>query len=68
LSSDIIQIELGGFFCSDHFVARDDDNGFTEVIYYNKQGVRVMGFRKVGYKVHGDGFSYTTSANNMSST
>jgi hypothetical protein len=55
---DIIQVELGSFFYSDCFVARDDNNGFTKMIYYNKHGVSIVGFKKVSDEVHDNGFSY----------
>jgi hypothetical protein len=58
-SPDVIQVELGGFFCSDRFAARSDDNGFTEAIYYNEHRIRVARFGEVSDKVHGDGFPYS---------
>ena len=41
LSSDIVQVELSGFFCSDGFATKGDNDGFTEVIYYDKHGETV---------------------------
>ena len=58
-SPDIIQVELSGFFCGDSFAARGDDDSFTEVVYYDKHGVTIVGFGKVGDEVHSDGFPYS---------
>ena len=58
-SPDVIQVELDSFFYSDRFVARGDDNSFTEAIYYNEHRVSIARFRKVGDKVHGYEFSYS---------
>jgi hypothetical protein len=58
-SPDIIQVELGHFFDSDCFVAKGDNNGFTETIQYNKYRISIAGFREVSDKVHSDGFPYS---------
>ena len=58
-SPDIIQVELSGFFCSDSFATRGDNDGFTEAVYHDKHGVGIARFRKVGDEVHSDGFTYS---------
>ena len=50
---------MGGFFSSDYFAARGDNNGFTKSIHYNKHGISIAGFRKVSDEVHGDEFPYS---------
>ena len=50
---------MGGFFSSDHFVARGDNNGFIKSTHYNKYRISIAGFRKVSDEVHGDEFPYS---------
>ena len=57
---NIIQIELSSIFCGDSFATRGDNDGLTEMIYYNEHGVSITGFREVGDEVHSDGFLYSS--------
>ena len=58
-SPNIIQVELSGFFCSDSFATRGDNDGFTEVVYHDEHGVSIARFWKVGDEVHSNGFPYS---------
>ena len=52
----MIKVELSGFFSSDGLSAGNNDDGFGEMVNNHKHGVGIIGFRKIGNEVHGDGF------------
>jgi hypothetical protein len=51
---------LCGFFSSDGFSTRGDDDSFAEAINDNEHGVSVSGFWEVRNKVHSDRFPNTS--------
>jgi hypothetical protein len=59
-SPDIIQVELGGFFSSDCFATRGNNNSFTETIHYNEYRISIARLRKISDKVYGNEFPYSS--------